>query len=183
MKNHTTPSGFSVQIRQSTTNHIDAIDENISELVVRLTEKTKELAQKWGVRMNTFELNFPNGTQPNEAPSRMWHTLAFGVERIDIDRIDGQWGVFYVTNNRNSHWTSHPLTSASLDVRRRFLDVSQSFLARYTDEIKKALEPRAQSIKTGTEALEALTKFMENHPEPSQNKQKKILKIPTVIQK
>jgi hypothetical protein len=140
-------------------------EDAVSNRIIQLDVWAQRLGEGFGLPFTTFALNpLPTDFAGDRAATVLaaMASLVHRLERISIERRSGKWGLYFtrepalLTQERRAD--PSPLKDAPLDVRERFLSVSEDFFRQYL----KLCESRLGSMQTSVTQADRTLQLLAN---------------------
>lgn len=152
------PLRFPAALLSKTPTQIELACGEVQGTLLALEEGARTLGARLGVRFGPVELDAPTyeGVLQPEIPMLV-RFLLLRLHQYSLDRIGGQWGLFYTPSYRGVAGPTVPLRDAPIEARMRFLDHSPEFFRLYLDASAVQLSAPKAAVARGQEALRLLS--------------------------
>ena len=138
-------------------------EDLVSNRVAQLDAWASRLGEGFGIPFTTFALNpLPTDFAGDAAAAALaaMASIVHRLERVSIERRSGKWGLYFTREPallaQERRADSVPLKDAPLDVRERFLSLSEDFFRQYLTLCEQRLGSMKTSIAQADRTLQLL---------------------------
>lgn len=141
---------------------LDLAYSQVQATLLALEDRARTIGGQLGVRFGPVELKEPTQTGNNaQDMALVLRLFLLRIHMFSLDRVNGQWGLWYAPMVRAVAQPAVPLRDAPIEARTFFLENSEEFFRRYLEASELQLKAPKTAVVVGQRTLDLLAHIEE----------------------